>query len=80
MLETSLPALLRFDLLKECLTDAAEADVTLVAVESDPESRELLGVLVYVVDDADVRLGAKPERILCEERFFEVFSGAEELA
>lgn len=38
--------LLRRCLLRECLTEPADAEVTLVAVEWEPESRELVVVVV----------------------------------
>lgn len=75
MLEISLPALFRRPLpaLVECLPEGAEMDVVLVAVDKDAESRELVGVLVYVVEDADPRFGVKLRRALID--FLGVLSG-----
>jgi hypothetical protein len=51
----------------------------LVAADKDAESRELVGVPVYVVDDADPRFGVKLRRVVIEPGFFGVFSAPEEL-
>lgn len=66
-------------MLDDCRPEAAETDVLLVAVDSVAESRELVvGVLVYVVDDADPRFGVKLARWLIDVCFF-AFSGGGEL-
>lgn len=55
--EASLPTLLRLALLVEWRPDCAETEVRLVPADMDPESLELVvGVLVYVVDEAEPRL------------------------
>jgi len=51
----------------------------LVAADKDAESRELVGVPVYVVDDAEPRFGVKLKRVVIEPGFFGVFSTPEEL-
>lgn len=93
-LERSLPALLRLALAlittpAECLPDAepgvereaeaAETDVALVPIDSVAESRELVvGVLVYVPDDAEPRLGeVRAERVI-EPDFLSGLSSAGE--
>ena len=54
--EASLPTLLRLALLVEWRPDCAEIEVRLVPADIDPESLELVvGVLVYVVDEAEPR-------------------------
>jgi hypothetical protein len=76
MLQLSLLALFRFSLPVDCRPDT---DVAFVVVDSAPESRELdvvVGVPVYVVDDAEVRFGVKLERALPD--FLGGFSGPEE--
>ena len=74
-LEISLLALFLLTLLVECRFDNAEAEVTLVAAESDAESRELVvGVLVYVVDPPELRLGVKLDLALALPGFFTAFS------
>ena len=58
MLEMSLPVLLllrSFPLLMECRLDAFEAEVRLVDVEMDVESRETLVAGVPVVDPPELR-------------------------
>lgn len=55
--DASLPTLLRLALLVEWRPDWAEIEVRLVPADIDPESLELVvGVLVYVVDEAEPRL------------------------
>ena len=79
ILEISLPALFLFALPIECRPEV-DTDVMLVVVESEVESRELVvvvGVPVYVVDDADPRLGVKLERALILLDFLGVFSTIE---
>jgi hypothetical protein len=81
MLETSLLALFRLSFPEEYLPEVLEIDVALVAVDSEPESRELevvVGVPVYVVDEAEVRFGVKLDRALAVPDFFVFFSGPEE--
>ena len=67
-LEISLPALfLRVSLLFDCRPEPADIEVALVPIESEVESRELavvVGVLVYVVDDAEPRFGVELMRLL----------------
>jgi len=65
----------------ECRPEAEgpEVEVILVVTDKDAESRELVGVLVYVVDDADPRFGVKLKRVVIEPGFFGVFSIPEEL-
>lgn len=77
----SLPALFRRPLPTpvECLPEpeGAEIEVALVAIDNDAESRELVGVVVYVVEDAEPRLGVKLRRALID--FFGVLSQPDEL-
>ena len=76
-LEVSLPALFLPGLPPDCRPpEDAETDVAFVAADNEAESRELVvvGVLVYVVDDAEPRFGPKLERWLSELCFFSGFS------
>lgn len=78
----SLPALFLLTLLCDCRLDATETEVALVVAERDAESRELavvVGVLAYVVEDAELRLGVKL-CLVCElPCFFADLSGEGEL-
>lgn len=79
-LEVSLPALFLPGLPLDCRPpEDAETDVAFVAADNEAESRELVvvGVLVYVVDDADPRLGVKLARWVNDVCFF-AFSSAGE--
>lgn len=65
LLDMSLPALFRRVLLAfvGCLVEVLETDVALVAADNEAESRELVvGVLVYVVEEAELRFGVKLDR------------------
>ena len=79
--EASLPTLLRLALLVEWRPDCAETEVRLVPADIDPESLELVvGVLVYVVDEAEPRLAVKLSRTLAEDFFVGGLSCAGELS
>lgn len=73
-LEMSLLALFR----RAFRTEVAETDVMLVAADMEAESLELavvVGVLAYVVEDAEPRLGVKLDLALPEPVFLGAFSG-----
>ena len=78
-IEISLLALFRLAFPEDCRPETAETDVLLVATDSEAESRELVGVLVYVPDDAEPLLGVKLERALAVPVFFVDRSGWGEL-
>lgn len=77
----SLPALFRLILPRDWRLDIAETEVALVVAEREAESRELLvvGVLAYVVEDAELRLGVKLWRVVELPCFFDDLSGEGEL-
>lgn len=79
LLEISLLALFLRVLEFDCRPDVPETEVTLVTMDNEAESRELVvGVLAYVVEEVDPRFGVKLARWLPEPCFFRGFSGVGE--
>lgn len=77
--EISLPALFLLAFPEDCRPEAAETEVALVAADNEAESRELavvVGVLAYVPEEVEPRLGVKLDRALAVPVFFVDFSGS----